>query len=113
VFGFNSEVKNNLIFLDDNTVIYPCGQNVVIYRIDDKSQRFIPAIQGAEGITCLAISKDRKTLAVCERAPKALCVIYNVGKMLEQIIEEVKMKKVTSIFTKIIEKKKVLVSSEI
>jgi len=33
--------------------------------------------------------------------------------MLEQIIEEVKMKKVTSIFTKIVEKKKVLVSSEI
>lgn len=113
MFGFNSEVKNNLIFLDENTVIYPCGQNVVLYRIDDKSQRFIPGIPGAEGITCLALSKDKNTLAVCEKAPKAICVLYNVGKMLELIIEEVRTKKVTSIFTKIIDKKKILVSNEI
>lgn len=42
-----------------------------------------------------------------------MCVIYNIGKVLEQIIEEVKMKKVTSIYTKILDKKKILVSNEI
>jgi len=37
MFGFDANVKGNLHFLDENTVIYPCGNNVVIYRTDDKS----------------------------------------------------------------------------
>jgi hypothetical protein len=50
---------------------------------------------------------------VCEKATKAICVLYNVGKMLDQIKDEVRVKKVTSIFSKIIEKKKILCSNEI
>jgi len=35
--GYNSSVKNNLHFLDEFTVVYPCGHNVVVYRLDDHS----------------------------------------------------------------------------
>ena len=37
LFGFKGDVKNNLFFLDHNMVCYPCGHNIVFYRIDDQS----------------------------------------------------------------------------
>lgn len=55
MFGSNSDVKNCIHFLDEFTVIYPCGHNVVIYRTDDHSQRFLPGLEGSEGITALAL----------------------------------------------------------
>lgn len=113
MFGFNSEVKGNLHFLDENTVIYPCGHNVVIYRTDDKSQRFIPGIEGSEGITALALTRDKKTLAVCEKASKAICSIYNVDRLLQLIKDEIKGKKFTPINKKVLEKRKVLFTNEI
>ena len=42
MFGFKEDVKGNLFFLDHDVVVYPCGHNIVLYRIDDRSQRFIP-----------------------------------------------------------------------
>ena len=92
MFGFNSEVKGNLFFLDESTVVYPCGHNVVYFRTDDRSQRFIPGLEGSEGITALALSRDKKYLAVCERASKAVCTVYNVQRFLDTIKAEVKKK---------------------
>jgi hypothetical protein len=112
MFGFDADVKGNLHFLDENTVIYPCGHNVVIYRTDEKSQRFIPGFEGSEGITALALSPNKNHLAVCERATKAVCTVYNVHRLLELIKEEMRIKKVNSINHKIIEKKKILCSTE-
>jgi hypothetical protein len=83
MFGLKGDVQNSILFLDNSTVCYPCGHNIVIYSLDDKSQRYIPGIEGSEGITALALSHNRKFLAVCEQATKAVCSIYNVGKMLE------------------------------
>jgi hypothetical protein len=37
LFGFKGDVKNNLFFLDHNMVCYPCGHNIVFYKIDDQS----------------------------------------------------------------------------
>lgn len=112
MFGFNADVKGNLFYLDENTVIYPCGHNIVFFRTDDRSQRFIPGIEGSEGISAMALSRDKKFLAVCERSPKAICSVYNVGRFLETIKTEVKTKKHTSFDPKVIEKKKILFSNE-
>lgn len=44
MFGVKIDVTNNILYVDDNYVIYPCGHNIVIYKIDDKTQRYIPGI---------------------------------------------------------------------
>jgi hypothetical protein len=49
-------VRQNIFFLDDNTVLYPCGHNIVIYNMIDCSQKFIPGIEGSDGITAMALS---------------------------------------------------------
>jgi len=78
MFGLKSDVKNGINFLDDQRILYPCGHNVVIYSFEDKSQIFIPGIEGSEGISALALSKSKRYLAVCEKAENAFCVIYDI-----------------------------------
>lgn len=42
VFGLRTGVRNNLLYFDEQTVIFPCGNNCVRYNIDQKCQKFIP-----------------------------------------------------------------------
>ena len=77
-----------MFFIDDSTVVYPCGHNVVFYSTSDRSQRFIPGIEGTEGITCLNMNQSKRLLAVCETASQAICSIYQVGKIIESIKEK-------------------------
>jgi cilia- and flagella-associated protein 57 len=97
MFGFKEDVKGNLFFLDSDIVVYPCGHNIVIYRIDDRSQRFIPGLEGSEGITAMALSSSKKFLAVCEKGPMPICTVYNVGRLLEAIKAENRNKKPSSV----------------
>ncbi|KAJ3595485.1 hypothetical protein NHX12_004788 [Muraenolepis orangiensis] len=43
IFGLRKGVTNNLRFLDDQTAVFPAGNNCVRYNIDQKWQKFIPA----------------------------------------------------------------------
>lgn len=107
-FGMKGDVTNNVIFLEDNIVAYPSGHNVVVYYIAEQIQRFIPGVEGSQGITALALSQSRKFLAVCEKAQNALCTVYNIGKFLELSVE----KRAQSIFEIPLKKRKILCSAE-
>ena len=39
----------------------------------------ILGIEGSEGITALTVSPAKKFLAICEKAERALCTVYEVG----------------------------------
>ena len=69
--GIKSDVKDNVLYLEDGEVIYPCGHNVVFFNITDKTQRYISGIEGTQGITALALSKSKKYLAIAEKHEKA------------------------------------------
>ena len=45
------------------------------YLLDHKSI----GIDGSEGITAMAISPSRKNIAICERAERAVCIIYDIS----------------------------------
>ena len=68
--GLKTEVTDNVHFLDEQKVIYPAGHNVVVFHIEDKTQQYLPGIEGSEGITAMAISQSRKFFAVAERTEK-------------------------------------------
>ena len=81
IFGIKGDVRSNLFFIDDQRILYPSGHNIVIFNVDDKSQQYIPGVEGSEGISALSVSTSRKYLAVCEKADRALCLIYDLGTM--------------------------------
>ena len=60
-------MKDNTSYFDEQTVLYAAGNNVVIFNTEQKSQKFIPGTEKSEGITALAVSPNRKYVAVAER----------------------------------------------
>lgn len=79
ISGLKADVTDNIFFLDDNQVVYPAGHNIVIYHIEEKTQKTYPCIEGSEGVTAMALSKNRRTLAVAEKSDKTPVVtIYRV-----------------------------------
>ena len=91
VFGTKADVNDSICYLDEQTVLYPAGSNVIIFNTEQKFQKFIPGTEKSEGITALAVSPNRKYVAVAERAPegeKAFVSVYDLHTL--------KRRKVTS-----------------
>ncbi|XP_036452639.1 cilia- and flagella-associated protein 57 [Colossoma macropomum] len=78
IFGLRTGVRNNLLFFDEQTVIFPSGNNCVRYNIDQKWQRFIPGTERSHGMQALAISANRRYLAVAERGEKGTITVYDL-----------------------------------
>lgn len=85
VFGMNLEANTEQVqrdmvhFVDDKTLVFPAGSNVVVFDRERNSQRFIPMSEKGEAITALAVSKDRRWLAVAERSTKPTVIIYDMN----------------------------------
>ncbi|KAM6948696.1 cilia- and flagella-associated protein 57-like [Aplochiton taeniatus] len=78
IFGLRTGVANNLCYFDEQTIIFPCGNNCVRYNIDQKWQRFIPGTEKSQGMQALAISANRRYLAVSERGEKGTITVYDL-----------------------------------
>ncbi|XP_072560503.1 cilia- and flagella-associated protein 57 isoform X2 [Paramormyrops kingsleyae] len=78
IFGVRSDVANNLCFLDDQTVVYPAGNHCVCHNIDLKWQRFIPGKEKSSGMCAIAISANRRYLAVSECADEGTISVYDL-----------------------------------
>ena len=78
VFGAKGDVRDNVHFLDETTVLYAAGNQIVLHHVESNTQRFIPGAPDAEGITALALSPNRKYLAIAERAEKATISVLDL-----------------------------------
>lgn len=70
MFGLDQDVNNNICFLDEQTVLYPAGTQLVSYDIEHKAQRFINVNDG-DGITALAVNSSASLIAVAVRGGSA------------------------------------------
>ncbi|KND04574.1 uncharacterized protein SPPG_00295 [Spizellomyces punctatus DAOM BR117] len=78
VFGLKGDVNNCIAYLDEQTVIYPAGHNSILYNTESKIQRFIPVTEKCEGITAMAVSANKRYIAIGERSDKPLCALYDL-----------------------------------
>ena len=69
-FGLNGNVNNNVIFINETVVIYPAANSVIIFNSETKIQKFIPLSDESDSISALAITPNKKILAVAERSNK-------------------------------------------
>ncbi|CAF1015427.1 unnamed protein product, partial [Adineta ricciae] len=67
VIGVRSSVTNGLAFQDEQTVVYIAGGNIVLYGIDQKSQRVIPCSINAQALTTMTVSPNRRVIAIAEK----------------------------------------------
>ncbi|OAF69544.1 WD repeat-containing protein [Intoshia linei] len=68
-YGILGELQGNIFFMDESTVIYPSGKNVILHNIEMHSQKFIPLNEKMTSINAMAISPNRRYLAVSETLP--------------------------------------------
>ncbi|RKO87723.1 WD40-repeat-containing domain protein [Blyttiomyces helicus] len=80
-FGLKGDVGNNIAYLDEQTVIYPAGANTIIYNTESKVQRFIPVTDKCEGITAMALSGNKRYVAVSERGERPVCNVYDTHSL--------------------------------
>ncbi|XP_043977088.1 cilia- and flagella-associated protein 57 [Gambusia affinis] len=78
IFGLRKGVKNNLCFVDEQTVVFPSGNSCVIHNTVKKWQRFIPGLEGSLGLRALALSPNQRYLAVSEKAEKASIIVFDL-----------------------------------
>ncbi|CAL8326715.1 unnamed protein product [Arctogadus glacialis] len=78
IFGLRKGVTNNLCFLDDQTVVFPSGNNCIRYNIDQKWQKFIPGTERSLGLQAMALSANRRYLAVSESGEKPTITVYDL-----------------------------------
>ena len=79
-FGLQNRVQNNVIAVDESTIIHPVGRAVALYNMDSKRMAFIREGTLERGeMVGLALSPSKKYLAVCERADSPQLSIYHVA----------------------------------
>lgn len=67
VFGIKSSIKNSLFFIDETTIIYPGGHNLVFWSLDQKNQRILSGTPNTDGISAIALTPNKKQVAIAER----------------------------------------------
>eukprot|EP00741_Cyanophora_paradoxa_P020094 tig00021234_g19395.t1 len=77
-FGLKGDVKDNVCYLEEQSVIYPAGHNTIIYNIEQRAQKFIPGTEKTEGITAMCVSPNRKYVAIAEKSEKGLITVFDL-----------------------------------
>lgn len=78
--GIRPDIPGCLLYRDERTVIYPCGRNLVVEETDSHRQAFIPYAgdHGEDGITAMAITPNRRFLAVAEQHSPAVVTVWDL-----------------------------------
>ncbi|XP_075952842.1 cilia- and flagella-associated protein 57 [Anarhichas minor] len=78
IFGLRTGVRNNLCFVDEQTVVFPGGNSCVCFNTVQRCQRFIPGSENSQGMRALAISANRRYLAVAECGGNATVTVFDL-----------------------------------
>lgn len=81
IFGLKSGVSGNICYHDEQTIVYPAGANCILYNIDQKVQKFIAGTDKSEGMTALAVSPNRRYVAIAEKLEKPTITIYDLHSL--------------------------------
>lgn len=78
-YGLKGNVSNSVCYMDEHTVLYPSGANLVLCNADQKMQKFIPLTPGCEGATALAVSPNKRYVAVAEKkGERPIITVFDV-----------------------------------
>ncbi|AAZ13251.1 DIGIT [Trypanosoma equiperdum] len=76
VFGVCESVKGGIQYLDDNNVVWVSGKNLIILDTQLGTQQMVSCTPGCKKVTAMALSNNRRFLAVAESSKQPSIVIY-------------------------------------
>lgn len=78
IFGVQQGVSGNVNYLDEQTVLFPSGNQFVRFNIDQKQQKFIAGSEKCSGMSAVAISPNRRYIAIAEEGDKPQITIWDL-----------------------------------
>ena len=63
----NSQVNSNAFFIDESTVIYPVGHELVQYNFEKKTQKIVHLQLDGDDTNCMAVNLSDNYLAIGTR----------------------------------------------
>ena len=81
IFGINPTITGNVFYHDEQTIVYAVGAQCVLYNIDQKEQRFISGSEKSDGITAIAVSPNRRYVAIAEKGEKPTVTVYDLHSL--------------------------------
>ncbi|KAK7099818.1 cilia- and flagella-associated protein 57-like [Littorina saxatilis] len=81
IFGLKPGITGNICYHDEQTIVYPAGANCILYNIDQKAQKFIPGSEKSDGMTAIAVSPNRRYVAIAEKGEKPTITIYDLHSL--------------------------------
>ena len=84
VFGVRQDIKDGLHYLDETTIVWGAGKNIVVYNTQLGTQKFVPCTETCESITAMAVSSNRRNLAVAESGDTPCICIYGFDPQNQQ-----------------------------
>ena len=87
LFGLNVQTCPSMLYVDDTTVLYSVGHNVVLHNTDTNRQRVFSGLETTKAITALALTPRKNMLAIAERGDRAIVSIYDTttGRRKKQL----------------------------
>lgn len=70
IFGLRSDVTGCVAYHDEQTIVYLSGTSCVLLNIDQKQQKFITGSDKSRGMTAMALSPNRRYVAIAEKGDK-------------------------------------------
>ncbi|ESL10759.1 hypothetical protein TRSC58_01502 [Trypanosoma rangeli SC58] len=65
-FGVRPEVYGCLSWVEEGTLLYPVGKTVAVHNLNTNTQRFFETTVHSSGLTALAVSANKKFIAIAE-----------------------------------------------
>lgn len=79
MFGFNTQVRNNIHWVDEQTLAFVAGMNLVLYNVETKTEKFYCISEMDEVTAALSISSNKKHLAIAQISHNKLSIsVYDV-----------------------------------
>lgn len=79
-FGFRPDVAGSLKFCEEQTLLFPTGNQITRLNLEQKNMKFIGGSDTAQNITAMALSPNNRYLAVAETTveQKATITVYDL-----------------------------------
>ena len=71
-FGVSPAITESLLYLNEHTILYPSGTNVVLLNTEANTQQFLCSIQKSRGVTTMAICESGKVIATGEKVMRTV-----------------------------------------
>ncbi|EDV23338.1 uncharacterized protein TRIADDRAFT_27693 [Trichoplax adhaerens] len=81
VFGLKGDLRDTVSYLDEQSIVYPVGSNCVVYNVDQRSQKFIIGSEKSQYTSAIAVSTNRRYVAIAERGDKPTINIYDIHSL--------------------------------